>query len=185
MATRAPTGTATSPPSTRASTQGTPCSTWSCENATAPMAANVAWHSDTCPDVRTSRPRDSSITTVTRATVKNGSLAAHQVGDQRERHEHRRARRRAAPAPATGTGARAGPRPSSGGTSRLLGSTSSTTNSTRNGSASGNPASHGVFSTYFFEMSEPMPMSTPPRNVSGMLEKPRSPPRRTPSRRGT
>jgi hypothetical protein len=27
-----------------------------------------------------------------------------------------------------------------------------------------------VFSTYFFEMSEPMPMSTPPRKVSGMLE---------------
>ena len=39
--------------------QGTP-PLLSLEKATAPMAANVMWHRDTCPEVLASRPSESS-----------------------------------------------------------------------------------------------------------------------------
>ena len=44
----------------RAGIHGIPASVVSFENATAPIAANVTWHRATCPEVRTSRPRDSA-----------------------------------------------------------------------------------------------------------------------------
>ena len=43
-----------------ASIQGSPALADSFENATAPMAAKVTWHSETYPDVRASSPSDSS-----------------------------------------------------------------------------------------------------------------------------
>ena len=52
MATPAPTGAATSPPSTRAASQGTPAPTARAETD-APTAAKAIWHNDTCPDIRT------------------------------------------------------------------------------------------------------------------------------------
>ena len=74
MATIAPTGTAMRPATSNASNHGMPCPTFICEKATAPMAANAAWHSETCPDVRTSRPSERIKSAEHRPVVKYGSL---------------------------------------------------------------------------------------------------------------
>src|SRR4051812_26939160 len=49
--------------------------------------------------------------------------------------------------------------------------TSRTTKSTRNGKLAGKPLSQLTLRTYLVEMSAPMAMTIPPRNVNGMLEK--------------
>ena len=57
MASSAPIGTATSPPASTASGQGNPAPTaWAAVEA--PTAAKAMWHSETWPDVRTSRPSE-------------------------------------------------------------------------------------------------------------------------------
>ena len=54
----APTGTATSPASSSASSHGTPWSVTRWPKAAAPTAANAYWHSDTWPDSCTRSPSD-------------------------------------------------------------------------------------------------------------------------------
>ena len=60
---KAPIGTAARPASSSAIPQGSPNPAVRCPIVVAPIAANAAWHSDTCPDVRTSRPSDRNRTT--------------------------------------------------------------------------------------------------------------------------
>ena len=55
---KAPTGTAARPASSSAMPQGSPKPAVRCPMVVAPIAANAAWHSDTCPEVRTSRPSE-------------------------------------------------------------------------------------------------------------------------------
>jgi len=57
MATTAPTGTATSAARISENSQGMP-SPAKCPKAAAPTAANARWHSEICPERRTSRPSD-------------------------------------------------------------------------------------------------------------------------------
>ena len=59
IASSAPMGTATSPPASTASGQGNPSPTTRAA-VEAPTAAKAMWHSDTCPDVRTSRPSEAN-----------------------------------------------------------------------------------------------------------------------------
>ena len=57
MASSAPIGTAISPATRTASGQGNPAPTARAA-VDAPTAAKAMWHSDTWPDVRTSRPSE-------------------------------------------------------------------------------------------------------------------------------
>ena len=63
----APTGTATSPASSSATSQGKPWSVVKCAIDDAPMAAKAYWHSDTWRDSRVSRPSDNTRITRTSA----------------------------------------------------------------------------------------------------------------------
>ncbi len=168
-ATSAPTGTASRAPSSAATSHGSPSSTCSWEKATAPIAANAAWHSETWPDVRTSSPSDSRSRAVTSATVHAFSVEPTSCGSTSSGTSTTTASaiRSRGGARYCG-GGRTSARP--GGASRRFGSTSSATNRTTNGSDAGSPASHGTSSTKVLETSETMPMAIPPTNVSGMLE---------------
>ena len=82
MATRAPTGTVTSPPASRASSHGFPSlATWA--KVAAPTATKAAWATDTCPDVRTSSCREAKITTKITASVQNCSFVPTKAGAAR------------------------------------------------------------------------------------------------------
>src|SRR5665213_3952856 len=67
MATMAPTGTATRPASTSAASQGKWKLVVKCPKEAAPMAAKARWHSEICPEVRTSNPSDKKRMMSTRA----------------------------------------------------------------------------------------------------------------------
>ena len=71
---------ATSAARNMASSHGMPMPTRNCEKATAPMPANIAWHSDTWPLVLTSRPSDSMRIAWHSPNVKNGSLVPTTCG---------------------------------------------------------------------------------------------------------
>ena len=142
MATSAPTGTATRPPSTSATPHGRPWSTVNCENATAPIAANAAWHRDTWPDMRTSRPSESSIRAVTSPVVKNASSSPTNEGTSTSgTSSATAAAARTAPGARYCNGGRASTR--DGGTRRRP-RTTSTTNRTRKGRAAGRPESQAA-----------------------------------------
>ena len=71
MATRAPTGTATRPPATSATSHGTPEPVrW--PTVVAPRAAKDRWQSDSWPDVQSSSASEPRMTTRLRALVHRG-----------------------------------------------------------------------------------------------------------------
>ena len=80
MAMMAPIGTATRPASRSDSSQGIPKLWAKCPMAAAPTAAKPYWQSETCPEIRTSRPRDRIRITSTSPDEKTASLAPTRLG---------------------------------------------------------------------------------------------------------
>ncbi len=142
MAIRAPTGTATKVASTRATSHGRPAAAkW--PKVAAPTAANARWHSEICPDRRTSRPSDrnkmmsirAADHTARWAVCTTGTIARRPITTTPARDPHPR-RRVIGPA-GRELGHQAASAPSSRG-----GSTISTTNRMRNGRLGGSPPIH-------------------------------------------
>src|SRR5437763_2007025 len=171
MATMAPTGTATRPASARATSHGTPAPWVRCENVVAPTAANVAWHSETWPDVTTRRRSDAKTRMKTRAAEYTGRR-----GPANEGTAASTARTTAAPtsrdrADVCGrwTTLRTVVDPNS--TSQPRRANTRTAKSTMNGMAGGSPLSTWYVATYLVESDASRPTMRPPANVSGRLEK--------------
>ena len=90
IATIAPTGTATSPARSSAASHGMPKSVVKCANDEAPIAANAYWQSETCRDVRTRSPSESTRITTTSAPENTASLVPTNDGiahNEREQGE--------------------------------------------------------------------------------------------------
>ena len=143
-----------------------------CEKATAPIAANVAWQSDTWPEVRTSSPSDRMMIAVVNPIVKYPSFAESTIdGTVASADEHDDARQHLEERWSPPLQLR--PVLERGGRHELaLRQDEERDEQNDERQASGIPDSHvsdGCSIRKCFDRSAAMPINTPPRNVSGML----------------
>ena len=134
--------------------QGMPASTANCENATAPMAANAAVHSETMPGgAHEQAERQDEDRSCVSALVQYGvSLSVHDVGTIASSAEHDDAADRCAASAARATAGTAGPRRRSAAPACCRGVTSITTIriEERQAGRTGRP-SQGYVISYFVE----------------------------------
>src|SRR5690242_8042650 len=166
-----PTGIVTNPAATSANNQGTPWSVTRFPYVAAPTAANASWHSDTMPEVRTSSPSDKNSTMYITPSVHAASFVPTRSGTKASSTITM-----TAPGMLTRAGAVYATRGGGGGGGRrsasfARGVTSSATNKTMKGRLAGTFASHDTSEMYFVDSAAATPRTSPPRYVSGRLEK--------------